>query len=73
MTTVGAAASLEAAAGTRPLWSDPGWMPMSANRLTVACLMSSLVSTGLNVWNASSPHDHWIVPAPKTRAPLSAR
>ena len=63
---------------TRPEISDPGWAPMSANRLTVACSM--LGSGGLR-WvggaipgvQLARPQDHCTVPAPKTSAPLGAR
>ena len=70
MVAVGAVVSVDAVAATMPDWSVAGCTPMSANRLTVACCM--FASTGVpakSCWS-SRPHDHWMVPAPKTSAPL---
>ena len=50
-----------------------GWTPMSANRLTVACWAAGSAGRGPRSCLSSSPHDHWIVPAPKTSAPLAWR
>ena len=69
---LGAVASELGVAAVRPVMSVPGWAPMSANRLTVACCMLVLAAALPRSWLASSPHDHWTVPAPKTRAPLAA-
>ncbi len=68
---VGAVVSVVAAAATSPVSSVAGWLPRSANRLTVACCMlrSAAVPSG---FESSSPHDHCTVPALNTRAPLGA-
>src|SRR6185295_5252696 len=64
---VGAVVSVEAEAPVRSDCIVAGWAPMSANRFTVACSM--LRSAGLESgFQSSSPHAHWTVPAPKTRA-----
>ena len=68
----GATVSVDAVVRTSPDWIESGWMPISANRLTVACCMrGSTVELSL-MWSLSSPHDHRVVPAPKTSAPLGA-
>ena len=69
---LGAVASAVGVAAVRPVMSVPGCEPMSANRLTVACCMLVLAAALPRSWLASSPHDHWTVPAPNTRAPLAA-
>src|SRR6185436_7297064 len=70
---VGASASVEAAVATSPAWIEPGWAPMSANRLTVACFIRTSAASDPRSCDESRPHDHWTVPAPKTRAPLGWR
>ena len=69
----GAAVSVEAEAAVRLGSSDPGWLCMSANRLTVACCMRGSAVEVSRSWLASRPQDHCTVPAPKTSAPLEAR
>ena len=66
-------ASVDAAAVTRPAWSESGCTPMSAKRLTVACCMRTSGAALPRSWLASSPHDHCTVPAPNTSAPLEWR
>ena len=51
----------------------PGWAPMSASTLTVACCMSTEGLGPTPSWWLSRPQDHRMVPAEKTRAPLAAR
>src|SRR3954470_23251227 len=72
----GGVRSVEAGAGASGACSVPGCAPMSASRLTVACWMrGSGGPTGapaLLSWWASRPHDHCVVPAPNTSAPLGA-
>ena len=72
---LGAVVSVERDAGDRPLISDVGCAPMSANRLTVACCITGsgeaaaggpLLAHALVV---SRPHAHCTVPAPNTSAP----
>ena len=67
----GAVASADAVAGTSVTSSDAGCAPMSASRLTVACCMSGLGAPPPRSCSPSRPHDHWIVPALKTRAPFA--
>ena len=69
---LGAAASAVGVAAVSPVMSVPGWEPMSASRLTVACCMLAFAAALPRSWLASRPHDHWTVPAPNTRAPLAA-
>jgi hypothetical protein len=69
----GAAVSVEAEAAVRLGSSDPGWLCMSAKRLTVACCIRGSAVEVSRSWLASRPHDHCTVPAPKTSAPLGAR
>jgi hypothetical protein len=69
----GAVVSEEAVVAVRPAMSVVGWAPMSASRLTVACCMRESAGDCVPSCCASRPHAHWMVPAPKTRAPLAAR
>jgi hypothetical protein len=69
----GALASVDALAATSPDCSVAGCAPMSARRLSVACCMRTSAAPLPRSWFESSPHDHWTVPAPNTRAPLGAR
>ena len=65
---VGAAMSVEALAAASPLCSVLGWMPMSANRFTVACCIAAFAGALPRSWSESSPHDHCTVPPPNTSA-----
>ena len=70
---VGLIVSVDCVAMIRLASSVPGWMPMSANMLTIACF--TFWSSGVaapSCWS-SRPQDQKTVPAPKTSAPLSAR
>src|ERR1700730_13182383 len=67
---LGGVVSVDGLAATRPPSRLNGWAPMSAKRLTVACC---IVLSGEPPVGLSRPHDHWTVPAPKTRAPEGAR
>ena len=49
MTEVGAVWSVEAVAGMSPDCSVPGWMPMSANKLTIACCTRGSVGVACEV------------------------
>src|SRR6185503_10117280 len=71
----GGARSVDALAGTSPscTCSVPGCAPMSANRLTVACCMRTSAGSEPRSCDASRPHAHCTVPAPKTSAPLLCR
>ena len=62
-----------AVAATRPACRVPGCTPMSASRLTLACCIRDRRSSRRGRGFRPRPQDHWIVPAPKTRAPLGAR
>ena len=73
ITDDGAAVSEDAVAATTPDWIVDGCAPMSANRFTVACCMRASAARLPRSWFASSPHAHWTVPEPNTRAPLAAR
>jgi hypothetical protein len=64
----GPCASADAAAAVSPGSSEPGWVPMSASRLTVACFIEASGAGLPRSWSESSPHDHWTVPAPNTNA-----
>jgi hypothetical protein len=62
---VGGVWSVEPVAGTSPDMSVAGWIPMSANRFTVACCMFGSgglpLGTVVDEFQAlvlSSPHDH---------------
>ena len=70
---VGALVSVDAVAAVSPLWMLPGWTPMSASTLTVACWTLTSGVEPPRSCVPSRPHDHWIVPAPNTSAPLGAR
>ncbi len=72
MLAVGGVVSVDLLVATRPVCRVAGWTPMSANRLTVACCMSWSTGVPALSWLASRPHDHWMVPAPNTSAPLGA-
>ena len=67
----GAIVSVDAVVCTKPVCRLPACTPMSANRLTVACCMRPSVGVPPPSCVASRPHDHWIVPAPNTSAPLA--
>jgi hypothetical protein len=74
---LGAVASVDCVSWTRPLCSVSGCAPMSASRLTVACCMrpsgaGTELPDAVECWS-SRPRLHWVVPAPKTSAPLGAR
>ena len=70
----GADTSVLSVAGNIPGCIDPGWVPMSASRLIVACCMATsgvaLPESADVSWCVSSPHAHCTDPAPKTSAPL---
>jgi hypothetical protein len=68
----GGMVSVDLVAGTSPDLRVAGCVPMSANRLTVACFIRMSSGGPENSWLGSSPHDHWMVPAPNTSAPLGA-
>jgi hypothetical protein len=70
MLAVGGVVSADAVAGCNPAIRVAGCTPMSANRFTVACCMLGSVGVPAKSCVSSSPHDHWIVPAPNTSAPL---
>src|SRR6516164_2573471 len=79
ITAVGGVWSLEAWASTRLACRVPGWTPMSANRLTMACCTAALTGavSGASPTLApkgaywfDKPQDHITVPAPKIKAPL---
>ena len=72
MVEAGGVASVDVVARLSPDCRVPGWTPMSASRLTVACCILGSAAELPRSWTASRPHAHWIVPAPKTRAPLAA-
>ena len=69
----GGAVSVEAVAAERPACSVVGCDPMSASRFTVACCAAESTAADPRSWFESSAHGHWIVPAPKTSAPLACR
>jgi hypothetical protein len=64
---VGAKWSEDCAASTKSDWIVPGWTPMSANRLIIACWASREVLGPSRLWLQKT------VPAEKTSAPLAAR
>jgi hypothetical protein len=66
---VGAVASADGDAATSPVINVPGWTPMSAKRLMVACCMRASAAPLPRSWFASRPHGHCTVPAPNTSAP----
>ena len=66
----GGVVSVDCDAGCSVSSSVPGWAPMSARMLTVACCMSSEGAGPVPSWWQSSPHDHRMVPAENTSAPL---
>ena len=72
---VGGVVSVDAVAAVSPDISVAGCASISARMFTVACCMAE--STGPPALPPpvplSSPHDHWMVPASNTRAPLAAR
>src|SRR5919198_6042947 len=78
MVDLGGWVSADAVDAIRPAPRVPAAMPMSANRLTVACFMRASVgyapmdATPLSLCEPSRPHDHCTVPAPNTSAPLAA-
>ena len=59
---VGASASVEAAAATRPDCRVAGCAPMSASRFTVACCIRTSAAADPRSWSPSSPHAHCTVP-----------
>src|SRR5206468_6368167 len=73
ITVVGAWVSLDWVAAARLAIRVLGWAPMSANRLMVACWIRESGADWMPSWSLSSPHAHWMVPAPNTSAPLAAR
>ena len=70
---VGAVVSVEAVAALRPACSVVGCDPMSASRFTVACCAAESTAADPRSWFESSAQGHWMVPAPKTSAPLACR
>lgn len=70
---LGAVVSVDAVGRTSPLISVAGCTPMSAKRLTVACCIRGSAGSCGPSCSESRPQAHWIVPAPKTSAPLAAR
>ena len=72
---VGGVVSVDAVVDVSPVISVAGCAPISARMFTVACCMTgSTVPPPLPPpVPLSSPHDHWMVPASNTRAPLAAR
>ncbi len=72
MVDTGGVVSVDAVAGSRPGCSVVGCAFMSARMFTVACCMFASGAALPRSWFESRPHDHWMVPAPNTRAPLAA-
>ena len=72
MVVVGGVVSVDSAAGARAASSDPGWEPMSARRLTIACCIRGS-DVPRPYASVSRPYDQYTVPPPKTSAPLGAR
>jgi hypothetical protein len=58
MVDVGAVESVVWAAATSPVIREPGWTPMSARRLTVACWTAASGLLEPRSWFPSSPHAH---------------
>ena len=73
MLTVGAVPSVDAVAATRPVIRVAGCTPMSAKRLMTACCIRLSVGALCPSCTSSRPQVYWMVPAPKTNAPLAAR
>ncbi len=72
MLEVGAAPSVDLAAGTSPDCRVAGWASMSASRFTVACCMRASGAALPRSWLLSRPQDHCTVPELNTSAPLAA-
>src|SRR5262249_29964746 len=66
MAEAGGVVSVDAVAVTRPACRLPGWQPISAKRLTVACCTRISGAEEPSSWLASSPQDQRTVPEPKT-------
>ena len=70
----GATESDDAVAATSPDCMEPGCVPMSANRLRVACCILTSATEVPSRWSPpSSPQDQRTVPEAKTSAPLGRR
>ncbi len=70
---VGPWVSEDLLAATSPDMTVVADAPMSASTLMVACWIRGSAAAPSPSWFCDNPHAHWMVPAPKTSAPLLAR